>query len=337
MTSATAHPSSTYPVDQVNSEVIVRACDVERVFPGSSERADVRAVAGVSLEIKEGETLGLVGESGSGKSTLGRILVGLDDPTSGSVTFKGGPVLTKDGSDFRAQRRVIQFVFQDPISALNPRLTVEKQVAEAIKAHQRMSWAAALEQARSFLERVGVNREMAGRFVHQLSGGQRQRVVIARSLVLNPEFAVFDEPVSALDLSVQAQILELVAELRATLTLTSVFITHDLRVVRYVSDRIAVLYLGHIVEIGEADEIYHRPRHPYTKALLSALPHIDPAMRHGKVDVIGEISDTPQENHGCVFAARCPLKTKQCLNEVPKLRTGKGHYQVACHVVESFA
>ena len=176
---------------------------------------------------------------------------------------------------------------------------------------------------------------MASRFVHQLSGGQRQRVVIARSLILNPKFVVFDEPVSALDLSIQAQILELVSEMRETLTLTSVFITHDLRVVRYVSDRIAVLYLGHIVELGDADRIYHEPRHPYTKALLSALPQIDPSRRRERFEVVGDIADAHEDRRGCVFAHRCPLKTERCLRETPKLKGETGSYQIACHVVEA--
>ncbi len=184
------------------------------------------------------------------------------------------------------------------------------------------------------MEKVGVNRDMAGRFVHQLSGGQRQRVVIARSLILNPEFVVFDEPVSALDLSIQAQILDLIADMRETLGLTSVFITHDLRVVRYVSDRIAVLYLGHIVEIGQSDDVYHRPQHPYTQALLSAIPHIDPTKRQRDHNVIGEISEDDAMNSGCIFASRCPHKFDRCTREAPALKATASGTVASCHLLE---
>lgn len=319
---------------EVEGPALIEANGVARIFPGRGGRAAVKAVADVDLVIAKGETLGLVGESGSGKSTLGRVLAGLDRPTSGTVTFDGGEILTRDGPAFRAQRRQIQFVFQDPMSALNPRLTVERQVAEVLRAHRGMGWQQATEQSRVFLEKVGVNREMAARYVHQMSGGQRQRVVIARSLVLEPDFVVFDEPVSALDLSIQAQILELIAGMRSQLALTSVFITHDLRVVRYVSDRIAVLYLGHLVEIGRADDVYHRPAHPYTQALLAALPHIDPAMRKPKDIVSGDITETDATAQGCLFAPRCPLRHDRCLQEAPDLlRNGSGRH-VACHAVE---
>ena len=250
-------------------------------------------------------------------------------PTRGTVHYDGKEVLTIDGPGFRAQRRSIQFVFQDPISALNPRMRVERQVAEALRAHEQLNWANAIDRARDFLHKVGVSREMAARFVHQLSGGQRQRVVIARSLILNPEFVVFDEPVSALDLSIQAQILELIGEMRSSLNLTSVFITHDLRVVRYVSDRIAVLYLGHFVELGD------RPKHPYTQALLSAIPHIDQKRRSRKQTIVGEIADSDATASGCVFAARCPLRTERCQREVPKLRSVASTVEAACHLVEA--
>lgn len=323
------------PVRADEASDYVTATAVQRVFAGRAGRGDVRAVADVTLSIRKGETLGLVGESGSGKSTLGRMLAGLDRPTHGTVAFDGAPVLTRDGAGFRAQRRAIQFVFQDPMSALNPRMTVERQVAEALRYHDNLSWSEAIDRARTFLEKVGVNREMAGRFVHQLSGGQRQRVVIARSLILDPEFVVFDEPVSALDLSIQAQILELIAEMRKTLELTSIFITHDLRVVRYISDRIAVLYLGHLVELGEADEVYHRPKHPYTQALLSAIPHIDPAKRMREKSVVGDIAEAEVNASGCVFAPRCPLRTELCLRETPQLKRVSGSAETACHMVEA--
>lgn len=316
------------------AKTLMRAKGLERIFRGRNGGPDIRAIAGVDLTILKGETLGLVGESGSGKSTLGRMLAGLDAPTRGTVMFDHDPVLTKDSADFRNQRSDIQFVFQDPMSALNPRLTVERQVAEALRAHQEISWPEATDRARAFLQRVGVNRDLSDRFVHQLSGGQRQRVVIARSLVLDPQFVVFDEPVSALDLSIQAQILDLIAEMQGTLNLTSVFITHDLRVVRYVSDRIAVLYLGLIVEQGDADEVYHRPRHPYTQALLSSISHIDPAKRQNDYTVIGEITSSDASAAGCVFAPRCPLQTERCLREAPKLEPVSDMVEVACHLVE---
>lgn len=254
---------------------VVECANITKVFLARGGLAEVKALSSVSLDVQKGETIGLVGESGSGKTTLGRILAGLDMPTEGTLSFSGNPVLTKQGKDFRRQRQQIQYVFQDPMSALNARLTVETQVAEGIRLHQSLDWATALEKARDFLERVGVDRAMAGRYVHQLSGGQRQRAVIARSLILEPEFVVFDEPVSALDLSIQAQVLDLIDNLKKDFDLTTVFISHDLSVVRYVSDRIAVLYHGEIVEFGDAEQIFTDPQHDYTRELLASVPKME--------------------------------------------------------------
>lgn len=253
---------------------LVEARAVGKSYPGSVRNGPVLALSGIDLAIGRGEAVGLVGESGSGKSTLGRILAGLEAPSDGHVRFDGAPVVSRDGEAFRRQCGRIQYVFQDPLSALNPRLTIEQQVAEGLLAHDAPSYRAALVGARDFLAGVGLERPLSGRFPHQLSGGQRQRAVIARSLALRPDFVVLDEPVSALDLSIQAQILDLIGRLRAQFDLTILFISHDLRVVRYACDRIAVLHLGKVVESGEADAVFHAPRHPYTRALVAAIPKI---------------------------------------------------------------
>lgn len=243
----------------------------------SGRGTDITALDGVDLSVRSGEAVGLVGESGSGKTTLGRILTGLDGPTAGTVLLDGEPVETADGPRFRQQRRRLQYVFQDPLSALNPRLPIDRQVAEGLVVHRGLPLRDAIEQACTFLASAGLDRDAARRYPHQISGGQRQRAVIARSLVLRPDFVVLDEPVSALDLSVQAQILGLIAELRSSLGLGMVFISHDLRVVRYACDRMAVLHRGQVVEAGDADTVYHAPQHPYTRSLIAAIPRLPAA------------------------------------------------------------
>lgn len=258
----------------------VRAASVTRDFQSGRQGA-MRALDAVELEIAKGEVLGLVGESGSGKTTLGRILSGLDAPTSGQVEFDGGQIETGSSRAFRDQRQRVQYVYQDPLSALNPRLTIGFQVAEGLRAHFDLDRSQAQARALAFLTEVGLSAAHAASHVHQLSGGQRQRAVIARALALQPDFVVFDEPVSALDLSVQAQVLDVIVALQRRQRLTALFISHDLRVVRYVADRIAVLHQGRLVEIGPADAVYHSPQHAYTKRLLAAVPRIDPTKGPG--------------------------------------------------------
>lgn len=256
------------------SHPLVEARAVGKSYPGPARSGPVLALSGVDLAIGRGEAVGLVGESGSGKSTLGRILAGLETPSDGQALFDGTPVVSRDGETFRRQCRRIQYVFQDPLSALNPRLTIEQQVVEGMLAHGATSHRAALAGAREVLAEVGLEHPLSVRFPHQLSGGQRQRAVIARSLALRPDFVVLDEPVSALDLSIQAQILDLIGRLRTRLGLTILFVSHDLRVVRYACDRIAVLHLGKVVESGAADAVFHAPQHPYTRALVAAIPKL---------------------------------------------------------------
>ncbi|WP_428925787.1 ABC transporter ATP-binding protein [Marinibacterium sp. SX1] len=284
---------------------------------------------GMSFRVARGEMLGVVGESGCGKSTLGRLLAGLDRPTAGHVTVGGDDPAPRGRRAYRQSRARLQYVFQDPMSALNPRLTIGYQIAEGLRAH-----GLAADPGRAalhWLERVGLSAAHAARYPHQLSGGQRQRVVIARALSVDPLFTVFDEPVSALDVSVQAQVLNLLAELRRELGLTGVFISHDLRVVRYVSDRIAVIYLGEIVEIGPADAVFHHPLHPYSRALIGALlsPAPGTARRSRLTGTPPDISAPPP---GCRFHPRCPWAMDRCRVEAPAPRPAGDGRQVSCHL-----
>ena len=319
-----------------DADSLVAARGLTRWFPvrGMMRRGTVRAVDGVDLEIRPGEMLGIVGESGSGKSTLGRLLTGLDTPTAGTVRFRGEPLATADGPRFRRDRRGLQYVFQNPLSALNPRLTLGRQIAEPLWVHGLAAdRRAARERALETLAAVGLGAGFADRFAHQLSGGQRQRALIARSLALAPAFVVFDEPVSALDLSVQAQVIELIAGLRARFDLTAVFISHDLRVIRFVSDRIAVMYLGRIVEIGEADAVFHAPAHPYAQALTAAIPGLDPDRPRTRRRLSGDVPSPSAVPPGCRFHPRCPLAAPICAAVEPALETLADGRAVACHMV----
>jgi len=270
-------------------------------------RTEVRAVDGVSFTLARGETLGLVGETGSGKSTLGRLVLRLIEPSAGRVCFDGQEVTTASRGALRALRPRMQMVFQDPYGSLDPRMTAGQIVAEPLTAHG-IKRVEAAERARGLLSSVGLRAAMAGRYPHEFSGGQRQRIGIARAIALDPALVVLDEPVSALDVSVQAQILNLLAELQARTGISYLFIAHDLGVVRHVSDRVAVMYLGRIVEIGPRDALYRTPRHPYTVTLLSAVPHTDPARERARPRIrpIGEIGSAAALPSGCRFHPRCP-------------------------------
>ena len=293
-------------------------------------RPPVRAVDGVSFTIASGRTLGLVGESGSGKTTVGRTMLRLQEPTSGTVLFDGNDVFALDAARLRALRRRMQIVFQDPYSSLNPRMTVGETLREPLEIHGLAGEVAAL------LDEVGLDAVFAKRYPHELSGGQRQRVGIARALSVEPQFVVCDEPVSALDVSVQAQVLNLLADLQARRRLTYLFIAHDLAVVRHIADDVAVMYLGKIVERAPATEIYALPRHPYTRALLSAVPEPDPRASKQRIVLSGDIPSPANPPPGCPFHPRCPhpLKSERCRTDPPPLREITPGHRAACHYAE---
>ncbi|WBU49411.1 ATP-binding cassette domain-containing protein [Kosakonia pseudosacchari] len=296
------------------------------------QTGELRAVDGVSFKIRQGTIFGLVGESGSGKTTVGRTLLGLYDKTAGSVKYRGQELQDLSAKQMRALRPKIQLVFQDPYSSLNPRIRVGDAIGEAMLEHKLCSRAELREKVLEVMKICGLAPQHYNRFPHEFSGGQRQRIGIARALILNPDFIIADEPISALDVSIQAQIINLFADLRDDRGVTFLFISHDLGVVEHLCDDVAVMYLGQLVETASRDTLFNRPLHPYTQALLAAVPTLDPNSEPVAV-VQGEIPDPSRPPSGCRFSSRCPLATAQCRAEIPVLREVEPGHHVACHLV----
>ncbi len=297
--------------------------------------ADVKAVDGLNFAIKKGETLGLVGESGCGKSTTGRAILQLYRPTAGEVIFQGKDLVKLQGEELRKMRRNMQMIFQDPYASLNPRMTVGDIIGEPLEVHNIAKGKEKKERVQELLKIVGLNPYFVNRYPHEFSGGQRQRIGVARALAVQPDFIVCDEPISALDVSIQAQIINLLEELQTKFNLTYLFIAHDLSVVRHISDRIAVMYLGKIVELTDRNALYNNPLHPYTKALLSAVPIPDPVVeeKRERIILVGDVPSPVRPPSGCHFHTRCPLVMDKCKKDDPEFRNAGAEHWVACHAV----
>ncbi|KIL52566.1 peptide ABC transporter substrate-binding protein [Jeotgalibacillus alimentarius] len=321
----------------MTTETLLKVENLKKHFPIrggilGKEVGSVKAVEGVSFEVKKGETLGIVGESGCGKSTTGRMLLRLIEPTEGKVYFEGQDVTKLSTGDMRKLRRDMQMVFQDPFASLNPRHTVEKILEEPMKVHGIGTPKERKQKVRELLEIVGLSSYHAKRYPHQFSGGQRQRIGIARALMTQPKLIIADEPVSALDVSIQSQVLNLMQDLQKEFQLTYIVIAHDLGVVRHISDRVGVMYLGRMAELTDSEKLYDKPLHPYTQALLSAVPIPDPLYEKDAVVLEGDIPSPSNPPSGCAFHTRCPFKMDVCSQKVPELREHEpGHY-VACHL-----
>ena len=310
---------------------LVEALNIKKYFPTQGGRL-VKAVDDVSFVVKAGETLGMVGESGCGKSTIGRVILNLIAPSDGQLMFEDRNIFDLPRTERRALHRKMGIVFQDPYSSLNPRMNVLQIVGEPLIVHHKLKGARLRQEVVRLLEQVGLKPEQINRYPHQFSGGQRQRLGIARALALGPKFLILDEPTSALDVSVQAQVLNLIKKLQTAKALTYLFITHDLNVVRYIADRVIVMYLGKLVEEGNVADIFKQPLHPYTQALLSANPKIDPSLRGERTLLEGDVPSPSDPPPGCSFHTRCPVAVDECREIEPELRQ-IGDRKVACHLV----
>lgn len=324
------------------AEKILEVKNVKKHFPLGKGKLKpgkpcVKAVDGISLDLYEGETLGLVGESGCGKSTLGRTIIRLYEPTDGEVIFKGQDISKLSKKEMRKVREEMQFIFQDPYSSLNPRMNVFNILAEPLIAHGKFKRGPELEAyVKDLMEKCGLPSYYCYRYPHQFSGGQRQRIGIARSLALNPSFIICDEPVSALDVSIQSQIINLMMDMQEENNISYIFISHDLSVVKHISDRVGVMYLGNMVELGDKDEIYANPQHPYTRALMSAIPIPDPDKRSEMKLIEGEIPSNVNTPSGCKFHPRCPFAKDICKEQVPEVKEIKPRHFVQCHFAGEF-
>jgi len=323
------------------NNVLVRVRDLRKYFPITAgiviqrEVGAVRAVDGISFDVYRGETLGLVGESGCGKTTAGRTILQLYRPTAGEVVFDGADLTTMKKNDLRQMRRRMQMIFQDPYASLNPRMTISRIISEPLRTHDLAAGEGRVERVQELMHVVRLNPGFINRYPHEFSGGQRQRIGIARALASDPEFIVCDEPIAALDVSIQAQVVNLLEDLQAELGLTYLFIAHDLSMVRHICSRVAVMYLGKIAELGVKNEVYDHPLHPYTKALLSAVPVPDPDAERQRRRVVlkGDVPSPSNPPPGCYFNTRCPIAADICRQAAPEWRdAGAGHF-VACHMV----
>ena len=325
---------------EANEDSLVETRELSKHFPGPrqsllSPRATLRAVEKVSLKIRRGEVLGLVGESGCGKSTLGQTILNLYPPTSGQIFFEGANIQELKTGELRTLRRKMQIVFQDPYSSLDPRMPIGNAIAEPLIIHKMASGTELEDRVSASLKTVGLNPGLRNRYPHEFSGGQQQRIALARALAVTPSFLVADEPISSMDVSIQGQLINLLERLREQMGLTYLFISHDLRMVRHIADRVAVMYLGRIVEITDCDELFENPLHPYTQALLSAVPITDPtaARTRNRIRLEGDVPSPIDLPAGCVFQSRCPLVQPECAEKEPELRELGGGHRAACILI----
>ncbi|VEF48958.1 oligopeptide/dipeptide ABC transporter ATPase [Bacillus freudenreichii] len=315
-----------------SSSPLIQVKDLKKYFTVGDKK--LKAVDGLNLDIYPGETVGLVGESGCGKSTAGRTIIRLYEPTSGEVLYNGKNIYDNKEREMSKLRRDIQMIFQDPYASLNPRMTVEEIIGEPFTIHHTLGGKKKKERIKELLRLVGLNADHISRFPHEFSGGQRQRIGIARALALDPKFIVCDEPISALDVSIQAQVVNLLKELQRKMGLTYLFIAHDLSMVKYISDRILVMYLGKMVELTDSEELYANPLHPYTKALLSSVPIPDPELKRERIILKGDVPSPIDPPSGCVFRTRCPAAMDVCAEVVPEWQEVKPGHFTACHLYQ---